>query len=125
MTEPSTPNPPKKTRGGQKGNTNALKHGLYASHYTPAERHNLELMPPMESIHEVHLLRLTLEKILSMIESCDDPDRLIKLYNTLYLGSQRLMTAMRTNNILVGDNQEVLTSFWEAVELYRKEHDLK
>jgi hypothetical protein len=32
---------------------------------------------------------------------------------------------MRTNNILVGDNQEVLTSFWEAVELYCKDHDLK
>ena len=119
------PVPPKRKGGGQPRNTNALKHGLYAKHYTPSDRESLEQMPPMESIHEVHLLRLTLEKVLTMIETCEDEDRLIKLYNTLYLGSQRLMTAMRTNNILVGDNQEILTSFWEAVELFRREHNLK
>jgi hypothetical protein len=117
----STPSKP----GAPKGNTNALKHGLYAKHFTPAEREHLGKMSPMDSIHEVHLLRLTLEKVLSMIESCEDEDRLIKLYNTLYQGTQRLMTAMRTNSLLLGDNQEILTSFWEAVEIYRREHDLK
>jgi hypothetical protein len=35
------------------------------------------------------------------------------------------MTAMRTHNILVGDNQETLTSFWDAVELFRRERNIK
>ena len=79
----------------------------------------------MESLHEIHLLRLTIDKVLSMIETCEDDDRRVKLYNTLYQGVQRLMTAMRTQSILVGDSQEILTSFWEAVELFRKENYLK
>ena len=110
--------------GAPARNQNALKHGLYARHYTPDESQRMEQMPAMESLHEIHLLRLTIDKVLSMIETCEDDDRRVKLYNTLYQGVQRLMTAMRTNNILVGDNQEILTSFWEAVELFRREHKL-
>src|SRR5512143_3117737 len=116
---PSFKPPPRKGRGAPKGNSNALRHGLYAKHFTPDERQR------MESIHEIHLLRLTIEKVLSLIETCQDDDRRVKLYNTLYQGVQRLMTAMRTNSIIVGDNQEILTSFWEAVELFRREHNLK
>ena len=125
MTDPSSPKDSKRKEGGQPRNTNALKHGLYARHYTAAESDRMEQMPAMESLHEIHLLRLTIEKILSMIETCEDDDRRVKLYNTLYQGVQRLMTAMRTQSILVGDSQEILTSFWEAVDLFRKEKNLK
>ena len=121
----STPSNPARKRGAPPKNTNALKHGLYAKHFTPADRENLGKMSPMDSVHEVQLLRLTLEKVLTMIENCEDEDRLIKLYSTLYQGTQRLMTAMRTNSIIAGDNQEILTSFWEAVELFRREHNLE
>ncbi len=108
----------------KKRNTNALRHGLYARHYTNEERASLEQMPPLESLHEINMLRSTLDRILSMIESCDDEDRKVKLLNSLFVGSQRLVNAMRTHTILVGDNKELLTSFWEAVEAFRKERQL-
>jgi hypothetical protein len=108
----------------KKNNTNALKHGLYARHYTKEERLWLEQMPPLESLHEIHMLRSTLDRILSMIETCDDDERKIKLLNALFVGSQRLANAMRTQTLLVGNNKELLTSFWEAVESFRRAHDL-
>ena len=105
-------------------NTNALKHGLYSRHYTDEERKHLEQMPPLESEHEIHMLRSTIDRILSLIEQCEDEDRKLKLYSALFLGTQRLSNAMRTQTLLVGDNKELLTSFWEAVELFRREHKL-
>ncbi len=107
-----------------KGNKNALKHGLYAKHYTEAQRHDLEQTPPLEAFDEINMLRSTLDQILIRIEDCEDEDRRVKLYNALFTGTQRLLAAMRTHTILVGDNQELLTSFWQAIALFRKEKGL-
>ncbi len=41
--------------GAPKGNTNALKHGLYAKHYTPAERAELRRMLPDDLQHEMYM----------------------------------------------------------------------
>ena len=108
----------------KKRNTNALKHGLYSRHYSDAERKALGQMSARESEHEIHMLRSTVDRILSLIEQCQDEDRKLKLYNALFIGTQRLSSLMRTQNLLVGDNKELLTSFWEAVELFRREHKL-
>ena len=110
--------------GAPKGNKNALKHGLYASHYSEQERQQLVDMPPLESIHEIHMLRTRLHHLLSLIEDCEDDDRRVKLYNSLFTGSQRLLTAMRTQTILVGDNKELLTDFWNALRLFQEEHGI-
>ena len=105
-----------------KGNKNALKHGLYAKHYTEQQKKDLQKTPPLEAFDEINMLRSTLDHLLELIADCEDEDRKVKLYNALYTGTQRLLAAMRTHTILVGDNQELLTSFWEAVELFRREH---
>ena len=107
----------------RKKNTNALKDGLYSRHYTQAERTALGKMSTGESQHEIHMLRAAIDRILTLIEQCEDEDRKIKLYNALFMATQRLSNAMRTQFILVGDNKELLTSFWEAVELFRREHN--
>ena len=122
MTDSKTLSPRKE--GGQPSNHNALKHGLYARRYRPDEQAALEEMPPLESLSEIHMLRLTLDRILALIDECEDDDRKVKLYNALYTGAQRLTAAMRTHTLLVGRDQELLTTFWEAVELFRQQHDL-
>jgi hypothetical protein len=104
-----------------KGNKNALKNGLYARHYTEQQKRDLQRTPPLEAFDEINMLRSTLDEILKRIDSCEDEDRRVKLYNALFTGTQRLLTAMRTHTLLVGDNQELLTSFWEAVALFRKD----
>jgi hypothetical protein len=110
--------------GAPRGNKNALKHGLYAKHYVRQSRHDLEGMPPLESLPEIYMLRAQLDDILTLISNCDDEDRRIKLYNALFTGAHRLTAAMRTHTLLVGKDQELLNTFWEAVDLFRKERGL-
>ena len=110
---------------GKKGNKNALKHGLYARHYTDAQRQDLDSAATLDALDEINMLRSTLDRILVLIDNCQDDDRLVKLYNSLFTGTQRLLTAMRTHTILVGDDQEILTSFWEAVEDFRKQRGIQ
>ncbi len=72
----------KRTSGGQPGNQNARKHGLYSKHL-PAERHGEygSLKSIRDLSNEITLLRL------KIIEQFDDPDtyhdHLIKSLNTL------------------------------------------
>jgi hypothetical protein len=110
---------------GSKGNKNALKHGLYAKHYSEQQKRDLQNTPPLEAFDEINMLRATIDRLLKLIDQCDDEDRRVKLYNALYTGTQRLLAAMRTHTILVGDNQELLTSFWEAVAMFRKDKGIQ
>jgi hypothetical protein len=111
--------------GAPKKNKNALKHGLYAQHYAPDEQVRLDEAPPLEAIDEIKMLRSALDKILVLIEASPDQDTQIKLYNSLFTGTQRLLAAMRTHSLLVADSEELLTSFWEAVSLFRQEHNIE
>jgi hypothetical protein len=119
-----TRTPSKRRRGAQPGNRNAIRHGLYARHYTDSQRRLLGDMPPLESLNEIHMLRIGLDGVLSLILTCEDQDRKIKLYNALFSGTQRLLSAMRTHAVLVGDNVELLSDFWNALALYQDEKGL-
>jgi len=110
--------------GAPPGNKNALKHGLYATRFSDIERHQLGVMPPLESIHEIHMLRTLLADLLVLIDDCQDEDRRVKLYNSIFTGTQRLLFAMRTQTFLVGDNKEILTEFWDALALFQREQGL-
>ncbi len=81
-------------------------------------------MPPLEPLPEIYMLRCQIDNILSLIANCEDEDRKIKLYNSLFTGTQRLTAAMRTHTLVVGKDQQLLTTFWEALELFRKERGL-
>ena len=111
--------------GAPKHNKNALKHGLYARHYTAAELLELDQAPALEALDEIRMLRSALDKILVLIEECQDEGIKVKLYNSLFTGTQRLLLAMRTHTLLVADSEELLTSFWDAVALFRKDHNLE
>jgi hypothetical protein len=124
MADEQTPPKPKSKGGAPPGNKNALRHGLYAKHFDEQARFQLGEMPPLESLHEVYMLRDRLDKILDLIEECDDEDRRVKLYNSLFSGAQRLLFAMRTHTYLVGDNKEILTDFWKALESFQDEMNL-
>ena len=111
--------------GPRKGNHNALKHGLYARHYTDEELTELDQAPPLEALDEIKMLRSALDRILLLIDECPDEGIRIKLYNSLFTGTQRLLAAMRTHTVLVADSEELLASFWDAVALFRKDHHLQ
>jgi hypothetical protein len=98
---------------------------LYAKHYTANERTDLGAMPPLQSLHEIYMLRAQLDDIITLLKSCQDEDRKVKLYNSLFTGTQRLLSAMRTHTVLVGDGDEMLTDFWKGLAMFQKEVGLK
>ena len=60
---------PKRKRGGQPGNQNARKHGLYSKHLTHEEQKHLEGIDEHTGLEpEIELLRLRLNAML------EDPD---------------------------------------------------
>ena len=50
-------------RGGQSGNLNALKHGFYSSHYTPAALRRLDDMKEDEVTEEIGLLQILMKRV--------------------------------------------------------------
>ena len=115
---------PARKRGAPPDNKNALRHGLYARHYTGLETSELRGMPPLEPLQEISLIRCSLDRILTLIENCEDEDRKVKLYNTLFHGHQRLLATMRTQKVHTADANEILTDFWTALDLFQKERGL-
>ena len=55
----------KRTRGGQKGNQNARKHGFYSSTLSPAEASRLQTITELEGVDpQIALLRVKLQSSL-------------------------------------------------------------
>ena len=57
------PNPPR-TRGGQPGNTNALKHGLYARLFRASELARLADVKPTSLQEEIDMFRLIIRRLI-------------------------------------------------------------
>ncbi len=63
-----------RTRGGQIGNTNALKHGFYASAFKPEEIRKLDKMDKNEIDDEIALLRVLIKRTFISMYSQSDLD---------------------------------------------------
>jgi hypothetical protein len=55
--------------GPKKGNTNALKHGLYARRYSIQEIKELRNMSPDDLRHEIYMLRVIIAKFFEIISA--------------------------------------------------------
>lgn len=53
---------------GQKGNTNALKHGIYARRYTTDEQAALRKTDPADLRHEIASMRVSLAKASAILD---------------------------------------------------------
>lgn len=97
--------------GAPKGNTNALKHGLYANRYSPEEMAGIRKMLPDDYRHEIYLMRVTINNLFTIhsrlfrkIESGEsvDTDGLAKISNSLSLAITALNTTARTYALFSG-----------------------
>lgn len=71
-----------KRRGGQPGNTNAVKHGLYSKRFSPEEVENLSGMRE-GLVDEIDLLRVTLSRINDYIGEIDIKNLTVENYVAL------------------------------------------
>jgi hypothetical protein len=114
--------------GAPKGNTNALKHGLYAKPFSPSDRARLRSMSPEDFRQEIEMLRITVghlfeihSRLHARLESqsaLDQPslvDSLARVSNSLSLAMTTLNTTARTYALLTGTNASVNDAFEQAL----------
>ena len=106
----------KRKRGAQPGNTNALKHGLYAQHFTKAQRLKLKRMPAADLTFEIAALRTVAEEILAALKQNNaDPDVLAKLANSLTNAMTTIAHLSRTHALLSGGDNALAAAIEEAL----------
>ena len=116
--------------GAPKGNTNALKHGLYAKHFSPEEQERLRRMSPEDYRHEILMMRVAANNVFEiqvylhkMVEEAmrtNQPinvEALAQTTNSLALAVTALNTTARTHALFNGtdttlndDHDEALNS---------------
>jgi hypothetical protein len=62
-----------RSRGGQPGNNNALKHGFYSTLFKDRERTLLEQMQPADLSAEIELIRVTSARFLESLAASKEP----------------------------------------------------
>ena len=122
--KPKPPNqakpPAQRKRGGQPGNTNALKHGFYTKNFSLAERRGLEAVQGIVLEDEIALLRVLIRRFADQILASKGVEinasaQHLAVVNEAML---RLASLLRTNHMLGGSEN---TSFTSALNLVLKE----
>ena len=104
-----------------KGNTNALKHGLYARHFNEAQRSGLKRMEWDDFRHEEFLQRVIAEGIFRLLNDLlagrtPDIDQVVKLANSLARCTVAAGTHARTHANLNGVDEPLGDALSEALE---------
>jgi hypothetical protein len=110
--------------GAKKGNTNALKHGLYARHIDPGNWSGLRDIPPEDCQEEILLMRSVVRNLFELHAALqaqvkgelnegrtENVEALSKLTNSLSLAITALNTTVRTQAILHARDGSVNDAF--------------
>jgi hypothetical protein len=103
-----------------KGNHNALKHGLYANHFTPAESDDLRQMAWNNLIFEINGSRSMAEKAMALVyrlmaESDPDVDKIVGILNTWNSLARSIGMLVLRHSTLTGENPGLIDSLAEAL----------
>lgn len=112
-----------------KGNTNALKHGLYSKHFSAEEQTRLGKMSPEDYRHEINMMRVAIRNVFEIqvrlhkeVEDlmntgkAYDVEALAKITNSLSLAMTALNTTARTYALFNGSDTNVTDAFDEALD---------
>ena len=108
--------------GAPKGNTNALKHGLYAKHYTPEQRKDLKHMSPEDLTHEINLLRsiaadlYAVHIMLKAFGSQLDIDKYDSNANSIVNAADKVGSLAVRLSTLSGTNASINDEFYAALD---------
>jgi len=103
-----------------KGNTNALKHGLYAKHYSPEEQKELRRMSFDDLQHEINAMRKVAADILEEHNKIKaggvvDLEQLARTDNSLCNAIDKVSLCAIRHSVLTGNNPTVNDSMLEAL----------
>lgn len=103
----------KKGRGGQRGNANALKHGLYSKHFSNAESKLLDELKksPDDLESEIAMARVLALRVFGNLPASPSVEQL----EALSVANTRLATLLRTAKFLRGEGDDVGLALAQAL----------
>ena len=102
--------PANKKRGGQPGNTNALKHGFYTKNFSLAERRGLQAVEGVVLGDEIKLLRVLIRRFAEQIQGSQDVSLNESAQHLAVISEAmlRLASLLRTDNMLGGSEYDTI-----------------
>ena len=112
---------PKRKRGGQKGNQNALKHGFYTRHLRASELKNLKDIDTAGLAEEIAMQRIVARRVVECIEQAQSYEEVAYLSKALSTVVNTLGRLLRTQRIIASPHSEAEATFLEALEAVHRE----
>ena len=112
---------PKRKRGGQKGNQNALRFGFYARHLRPSEIKDLQETSTTSVEEEIAMQRIVARRIVECLEQAQGPVEVADLGKALATVVNSLGRLIRIQNMIAGPQSEAEATFLEALEAVHRE----
>jgi hypothetical protein len=102
-------------RGGQPGNTNALKHGYYSPRFHKLEAADLAALVEEGPASEIALLRVLIRRMVEHMENEDLPTKdLIATFNAVTSASVSIGTLLRTQEVLGSSQADEIAAALQA-----------
>ncbi len=107
---------PRRSRGAQPGNLNALKHGFYAKHFKTDELAALAEATAGTLNGEISLARIAARRVLGLLEEAGTPEEKVALLNAITMAAMRVASLLKTKKYLSGDGDDASTSLSTALQ---------
>ena len=116
--------PPKRTRGGQPGNTNHLKHGLYSSHISQKDEAELETMSTERNDHELALARVRLKECIFKQKNAP-PEEWIRYEKAISHYIAIIVSNTNKNALLGRDSRAAFVTVLEMIRQVNEQQGVK
>ena len=110
--------PPKRKRGAQPGNTNALKHGFYTHYYEKIELDALKDGYNLDA--EINMLRVAIQRLFNLTAHADEKSLTASL-TALARASATLARIIEANQRIRGQDSEMIDTINRAVNQINRE----
>jgi hypothetical protein len=111
-------------RGGQPGNTNALKHGFYSKYFRTEEARDVEDLVAEGLQEEIATLRVISRRVLQLSEGMTDLEVGLRVLNAFGAASARISGLIKVQKILLERHDDpVEEALMTAIREWHAEHD--
>ena len=105
-----------RTRGGQPGNSNAVKHGFYSRKFRDLESQDLETVLREGLGDEIALMRVMIRRVFDFAnDNAGDLDSWTGTLSALGAASTRLAGMLRTQKLLGASDSDALNALSKAL----------
>ena len=115
---------PKRKRGAQPGNTNALKHGFYSRHFSKNDLSDLEINATKGVQDEITMLRVFIRYVLQLSTGAQTLPEALACLRAISLSVTALSRLIKVQHVVFGSTSELDEALHLALQDITEELDL-